>query len=92
MYTKDVGLYIGYPILYNVYNLALHICISTHRFRYNYAGHYKNPTSFSVLNLLHINGIRCVDSHRPIATVYRYQFQNQHYIPDLKFNSINQVP
>jgi hypothetical protein len=32
-----------------------------------------NPVLFDVLNVLHVNGIKYVDSHRLIATIYKYQ-------------------
>jgi hypothetical protein len=33
----------------------------------------KDPTLSDVLNVLHVNGIRYVGSHRLAATIYRYQ-------------------
>jgi hypothetical protein len=32
----------------------------------------KNPMLSDVLNVLHVNGIKYADSHRLIATIYRY--------------------
>ena len=69
---RTVSLHLGRSIFDNIYSLTRFISDHNALSGMIMPDVLKSPTMSDVLNVLHINGIRYVDLHQLIATIYRY--------------------
>ena len=69
---RTVSLHLGRSIFDNIYNLTRFISDHNALSGMIMPDVLKSPTMSDVCDLLHINGIKYVDSHRPIVAIYRY--------------------